>query len=319
MYDLVALGELLIDFAPVGERSYQANAGGAPANVLAALSRLGGRTAFIGMVGEDDFGAMLRADIERAGIDARGLKATREAPTTLAFVNLDERGDRSFTFIRNPGADLLLREEDVDLSLIGQAKIFHFGSVSLTGGPARGATLYAARWAKEHGITVSYDPNLRPLLWKGLDEAKEVILSAMGLADILKISEEELLFLTGTSDFEAGSQLLSGWGPKIVFVTLGAQGCFYRYPGGCGTLPTFAVKAVDTTGAGDAFFGGVLSKISATGFENVCGYSREAFEEVVRFGNGVGSYVTTRKGAIPAMPDLATVENFMKDTPLQGE
>ena len=258
MIDIVSLGELLVDFAPAGERTYQANAGGAPANVLAAAARLGKKAACITMVGQDGFGDMLVKDLAAAGVDTSAIRRTKDACTTLAFVSLDAQGDRSFTFVRRPGADMLLSVNDVDFSLIESAKIFGFGSVSMTDEPSRSATLEAAKFAKEHGVTTAYDPNLRPLLWKNLEEAKKVMSEGLRYADIIKISEEELEFLTGISDLESGSQKIMEYGPKLVFITLGPKGCFFRCKAGTGRLPAYDTKVVDTTGSGDAFLGGAL-------------------------------------------------------------
>ena len=311
MYDIVALGELLIDFAPAGDRTFQANAGGAPANVLAAAAKLGKRTAFIGMVGNDDFGDLLEKDLRAAGIDTTGLCRTDSACTTLAFVQLDARGDRSFTFVRRPGADMLLSPELVNESLINEAKIFHFGSVSMTDEPARSATLAAASCARERGVTVSYDPNLRPLLWRDLREAKEVISSGLQYADILKISEEELEFLTGQTNLEKGSAQLMEFGPKAVFVTLGPKGCFFRCAGGNGKLPTYDTKVIDTTGSGDAFLGGALVSLLEQG---VCvdRITLAELEKAADFGNCAGALAATKKGAIPAMPDRQAMEDCQK-------
>lgn len=315
MFDVVSLGELLIDFAPAGERLFQANAGGAPANVLAALAQLGGSGAFIGMVGNDDFGRMLEREIKKAGIDASGLRFSMEACTTLAFVQLDEHGDRSFTFVRKPGADMLLTENDVDWDLIESARIFHFGSVSMTASPSRETTLAAARFARGKGITVSFDPNLRPLLWDSLDTAKELIDQGIRCCDILKISEEELEFITGTFDLESGSRELLTRGVKLALVTLGPKGCFYRAACGCGRLPTYDVKVVDTTGAGDAFFGGVLSQLTKLGKGGLDSLTQDEIGRIVDFGNAVGSLATATKGAIPAMPSSQQVEECIRNMP----
>lgn len=311
MFDIVGLGELLIDFAPAGERLYQANAGGAPANVVAAAAKLGKKTAYIAMVGSDDFGNMLAGDIAAAGVDVSGLRRTEKACTTLAFVSLDEHGDRSFTFVRRPGADMLLSFADVDLSLLESARLFDFGSVSLTDEPSRSATLEAAKYARSHGVTVSYDPNLRPLLWRDLSEAKSVILQGVQYADILKISEEELEFLTGITDLEAGSAKMMEYGPKLVFITLGPKGCFYRCNAGVGRLPTYDTHVVDTTGSGDAFFGGALTAILDRGIEKLGGFTLEEMDEIADYGNRAGSLAASRRGGIPAMPNRAEMESVL--------
>lgn len=315
MFDIVGLGELLIDFAPAGERTYQANAGGAPANVLAACAKLGKRAAYIAMLGRDDFGDMLESDIRKAGVDASYLRRTDKACTTLAFVSLDAHGDRSFTFVRRPGADMLLSPADVDLELVKSARIFHFGSVSMTDEPSRSATLETAKYAHDAGVVVSYDPNLRPLLWKSLDEAKGVILQAAPYAHILKISEEELEFLTGITDLKEGSAKMMEYGPKVVFITLGPKGCFFRCKAGVGRLPTYDTQVVDTTGSGDAFLGGALTAMLDRGMENLDGFTLEQMQEIADYGNCAGSLVASKKGAIPSMPDRARMEACMREVP----
>lgn len=314
MFDIVGMGELLIDFAPAGKRLYQANAGGAPANVVAAAARLGMKTAYIAMVGSDDFGNMLVGDMAAAGVDVSCVRRTEKACTTLAFVSLDEHGDRSFTFVRRPGADMLLSFADVDLSLLESAKIFDFGAVSLTDEPARTATLEAAKYARSRGVTVSYDPNLRPLLWKDLSEAKSVIMQGVQYADILKISEEELEFLTGITDLEEGSAKMMEYGPKLVFITLGPKGCFYRCSAGVGRLPTYDTHVVDTTGSGDAFFGGALTAMLDRGIEKLGRFTLDEMNEIADYGNRAGSFAASRKGGIPSMPNRAEMES-LRDIP----
>lgn len=315
MIDIVSLGELLVDFAPAGERTYQANAGGAPANVLAAAARLGKKAACITMVGQDDFGDMLVKDLAAAGVDTSAIRRTKDACTTLAFVSLDAQGDRSFTFVRRPGADMLLSVNDVDFSLIESAKIFGFGSVSMTDEPSRSATLEAAKFAKEHGVTTAYDPNLRPLLWKNLEEARKVMSEGLRYADIIKISEEELEFLTGISDLESGSQKIMEYGPKLVFITLGPKGCFFRCKAGTGRLPAYDTKVVDTTGSGDAFLGGVLTAILDRGIERLDSFTLEEMNEVADYGSRAGSLAASQKGGIPSMPDRAKMEECGREIP----
>lgn len=316
MYDVTALGELLIDFTPSGKSSagnelFERNPGGAPANMLVALSRLGKKTAFIGKVGNDKFGFFLRDTLHNLNIDVTGLVFDTEVNTTLAFVHLDAHGDRSFSFYRNPGADMMLTANDIDYNLINNSKVFHFGSVSMTADPSRTATLKAAEYARQNKVLVSYDPNLRRPLWKDLKFSKEVILQGLTLADIVKLSEEELEFLTDVADLEKGSKLLQRCGNmQLIFVTLGADGCFYRLGDQVGLLPTYDVKTVDTTGAGDAFWGGVLYKITER--KNLLDdLSIAELKEIADFGNAMGSITTTKKGAIPAIPDLKEVREFM--------
>lgn len=228
MFDIVALGESLIDFTPSGENSqgmalFARNPGGAPANVLAMAAKLGGKTAFIGKVGDDAFGAFLKKTMEDAGVDVRGLRMTREYPTTLAFVQLTPEGDRSFTFYRKPSADVMLAPAEVDRALLRDCRIFHFGSVSLTDEPCRTATLEAAREAKAAGAMISYDPNYRPFLWDSAERAREALLAALPLADIVKVSEEEMELLTGEVQLAAGADALASRGAALVLVTLGPR------------------------------------------------------------------------------------------------
>ena len=262
MIDVAALGECLIDFTPNGENAqgialFARNPGGAPANVLAMNARLGGKTAFIGKVGRDGFGDFLRQTLLDSGIDVSGLAVDEKVPTTLAFVQLDANGDRSFTFYRSPGADIMLRESEVDTALLDDCAIFHFGSVSMTADPCRTATLSAARYARQKGKLVSFDPNYRPLLWDDTEEAVLRMKEGIRLADILKVSEEEMQLVTGESDPERGSKALLDMGPSLVLVSMGAKGAYCRNAVCAGALPTFDVPTVDTTGAGDAFMGAI--------------------------------------------------------------
>lgn len=320
MYDIIALGELLIDFTPAGisesgNSIFERNPGGAPANVLSAVSKLGGKGAFIGKVGKDQFGFFLKNVLESHKIDATGLKFSTEVNTTLAFVHLDERGDRSFSFYRNPGADMMLSPEDLELSLIDEAKIFHFGSLSMTDEPSKSATITALQYAKEKGKTITYDPNWRPALWKNDHQAKESMLFGLTFADVLKVSEEELEFLTGTSDLLAGSNRFLDKGIKIVVVTLGPKGCFYRCRAGYGHMNTYDTKVVDTTGAGDAFFGALIYRISryAGKLETIL---PEELKTMIEFSNAAGALCATKKGAISAMPSFEEISRCIQSIPL---
>ena len=319
MYDVVALGELLIDFTPAGRSKngnqlFECNPGGAPANVLACLAMLGKKTRFIGKVGDDQFGHFLRDVLTEKGICTKGLVLDAEANTTLAFVHLREDGDRSFSFYRKPGADTRLQPEEIDEALF-DAPIFHFGSLSLTHEPARSATLEALRLAQEKRMLVSYDPNLRPPLWPSLEEAKRQMLAVMDQADIVKISHEELEFLIGSSDLEAASaELYHDYGLKLLLVTLGKDGCYYRLGDFSGHVPGFTVYAVDTTGAGDAFLGGMLYEVLRRR-KDLDAWTATELADSVRFANAIGALVTTRKGGIPAMPSLQEVEGFLANYP----
>ncbi len=317
MYDVVALGEILIDFTPSGTSEngnnlYEQNPGGAPANVLAVLAKLGRKTAFIGKVGRDQFGYFLKDVLVKLNVDTKGLVFADDVNTTLAFVHLDKTGDRSFTFYRNPGADMSLKEEEVDYNLIKNSKILHFGSLSMTHEPSRTATLKALDFATKNNLIISYDPNLRPPLWQSLEEAKEMMLHGMTYTDILKISEEELYFLTGINDLSAGSAYLRDkYEIKLIFVTLGPKGCFYRIGDYTGLQPALDVKAVDTTGAGDAFLGSVLYKIIEKG-KGIEQLTVSEIDSMVSFANTVAGITTTKRGAIPAIPTLKEVEEFIK-------
>ncbi|MFD0670844.1 PfkB family carbohydrate kinase [Cohnella sp. GCM10027633] len=316
MLDVTSLGEVLIDFTPAGSSGngnarFEQNPGGAPANVLAALSKWGKKTAFIGKVGDDPFGRFLTDTLEACGIQTKGVVRTVEASTTLAFVHLDERGDRMFSFVRNPGADMLLTDKDVDYTIVGKSKIFHFGSISMTNEPASTATIKAVIVAKANGAVVSFDPNLRFPLWNTLEHAKDKIRIGLTYTDVLKISEEELAFLTGTNDLVQGSQsIFREYGVRIILVTLAEKGCFVRNGDVAFSVPGFPADAVDTTGAGDAFLGGFLYQLLERGCR-IDDLSESDLYAMTRFANAVGSLVTTKKGAIPAMPALTEIGEIM--------
>lgn len=318
MLDVTALGEFLIDFTPAGMSPqgnvcFERNPGGAPANVAVCVSRLGGKAAFIGKVGEDMFGRYLSTVLCDNGVEVSGLRFSDRANTTLAFVQLDEKGDRSFSFYRNPGADTALEVAEVDYDLIKNSKVLHFGSLSLTDEPARSATLASVKYAKENGCTVSYDPNLRPALWKSMELAKEQIKSVMGFVDILKISEEELEFITGEKDLDKGTgRIYSEYGIKLVLVTRGSEGSYYRFGDTTGAKGTFnKLKAVDTTGAGDSFLGGFLYSMLSRGLKKPVELDKDLLEQIITFSNATASLCVTKKGAIPAMPDLKSVMELL--------
>jgi len=320
MIDVTALGELLIDFTPAGLSAahhplFEQNPGGAPANVLACLARLGQKTAFIGKVGADQFGFSLKTVLEQAGINTKGLIQTEACHTTLAFVHLNKQGDRSFSFYRNPGADLLLETSEIPFDLIDDCRIFHFGSVSMTADPARAATLAAVRHAKEGGRLISYDPNLRLMLWPSPNQAREVIHSAMPWVDILKISDEELLFLTGEQDLARGAtSLLDQYALQLVLITLGAKGAYARTQNAEARQPAYDVRTIDTTGAGDAFTGSFLYRLLQSGLSPTA-LSEDDLQLFLAFANAAGSLATTRAGAIPAMPTLKEIEDCLLQAP----
>ena len=317
MFDVCALGELLIDFTPIGQSEngnpiYERNPGGAPANVLTALARLNKKTAFLGKVGDDQFGRFLEDMLNKQGIDTTGLRYSNSVPTTLAFVHLDESGDRSFSFYRNPGADITLTHQELLKDVICNSRIFHFGSLSLTDEPVRSATLEALKVAKANNILVSYDPNLRPALWKSLEVAKEQILKGLEFSDIVKISEEEFLFLTNCNSLEEGTQqLCERYTISLLLVTLGEKGCFYRYGDLTGYNNGFKTATIDTTGAGDAFFGGILYQVLEMGL-NLHELCAKDLVQITSYANGLAALSTTRLGGIPSMPTREEVEEFLK-------
>ncbi|WP_110931906.1 PfkB family carbohydrate kinase [Paenibacillus bouchesdurhonensis] len=317
MLDVIAIGEVLVDFTPAGRTAggneqFECNPGGAPANVAAALSRLGAKSALISKVGEDQFGSLLYNTLLRAGVDVSGVSYTKEASTTLAFVHLDDRGDRSFSFFRKPGADTILNSSDVPLGRIETCKALHFGSLSMTHEPARMATKTAVLRAKEAGTLLSFDPNIRFSLWESKEEAKQNILWGFQYADILKISEEELAFITGTNDVEKGSlELQQQFDITLIVVTLAEKGCYYRLTGQDGYVPGFQVKVIDTTGAGDAFLGCLLYKILETG-SSLNNLTNQQITSMLTFANAGGALVTTRKGALGAMPTIEEINRMIE-------
>lgn len=308
-FDVVALGELLVDFTENGKTQqgnslFEACPGGAPCNVLAMLQKLGKRCAFIGKVGDDLFGKMLKGVVEAAGIDTRGLKMDPNIPTTLAFVQTAPDGDRDFSFYRKPGADMMLTREELPLELIQSAKIFHFGTLSMTHEGVRQATFAALECAKEAGCLISFDPNLRPPLWENLKEARKAIAYGLHQCDILKIADNELEFMTGEQDFYKGAAKLQARFPniKVLNVTAGAGGSYSFYGS---EKPVFVPacslgRVIETTGAGDTFCASVLGYILDHGIQNLTEDDRR---EMLTFANTAAYIVTTRKGAIRAMPE----------------
>lgn len=317
MFDVIAVGELLIDFLPEGMTEkglslFSSNPGGAPANVLAMLAKLGAKTAFIGKVGKDSFGMFLKATLDNAGIDTSNLLISSREMTTLAFVHLDEKGDRSFSFYRKHCADVSLHVSELNKEILSSCRFLHFGAVSLTDEPSRTATLEAARIAKESGAIVSYDPNYRPALWNDEQEACEHMLKAIGYADLVKVNEEELLLLTGCRDFYLGADKLLAKGPSVIFVTCGEKGSHVFTKNYHASHGGYRVKAVDTTGAGDTFVGTMLWQLKDKSLEEISQICTEKWEKLLAFSNAAGAIVTTKKGAIPAMPDLGTINTFVR-------
>ncbi len=305
-YDVVALGELLVDFTENGKSIQgnpvlEANPGGAPCNVLAMLNRLGKRTAFIGKIGDDMFGSQLEAALKETGIDTRGLKKDKTVNTTLAFVHTKEDGDREFSFYRNPGADMMLCGDDLDMGLLSDCKIFHYGSLSMTHEGCRAATRKAIQAAEENGALLSFDPNLREPLWGNLEEAREQILYGLGHCHILKISDNEIRWLTGEEDYDKAVRMLQEkYSIPLVFLSLGKDGS-RAYGKDCrAEWPAYVQEhTIETTGAGDTFCGCILSQILEIGWKE---YGKGELEQMLRFANAAASIITTRKGALRVMP-----------------
>ncbi|TCL57246.1 fructokinase [Kineothrix alysoides] len=315
-FDVVALGELLIDFtdngvSEQGNTIFEANPGGAPCNVLAMLQKLGDRTAFIGKVGEDIFGTKLKGVLEEVGIDTTGLIVDKDARTTLAFVQTFEDGDRDFSFYRNPGADMLLTEDEIDEKLIKHSEIFHFGTLSMTHKGVRKATKKAIKMAKEHGALISFDPNLRPPLWESLDEAKDQVAYGLGKCDILKISDNEIQWFTGEEDYDKGiEKLRKEYDIPLIVLSMGKDGSRVYYKDIKVDKPAFVQeKTIETTGAGDTFGGCCLHHILKYGIDNL---DEEKLDEMLTFANAAASIVTTRKGALRVMPAKNEVEEFIR-------
>lgn len=310
MSRVIALGELLIDFTPLAGRqkiAFEQNAGGAPANVLAAAAKLGIKTSFIGCVGEDAFGRYLRDFLEKCGIGFDHLRTDPCHHTTLAFVQLREDGDRDFSFYRNHGADKMLSPEDISEEMFERGDIFHFGSISMTDEPAKSATKKAIGLAKERDCLISYDPNLRPPLWRSLEEAKETMLSVMGEIDLLKVSEEELQFLTGEEELETGARKLEKeYGIPLLLVTRGSEGCCFLHKREWAQVEAFRVEAVDTTGAGDSFLGAMLFQLMREG-RPIPQLSLEEMRGFVGFANKTAAIVATRYGSAEIMPSYEEV------------
>ena len=314
-YDVTALGELLIDFtengiSTQGNPVLEANPGGAPCNVLAMLNNLGKKTAFIGKVGKDAFGEMLAREVENSGTDIRNLVFDETVHTTLAFVHTKPDGDRDFSFYRNPGADMMLRREEVMEDVIKNSRIFHFGTLSSTHEGVREATRHAIDVAKQNGLFVSFDPNLREPLWASLDDAKEEIAYGLSKCDILKISDNEVEFMTGTDDYEKGAAIIrERYGIPLMFVTLGREGSRAYYKDLAVEVPPFLQEhTIETTGAGDTFEACALNYVLEHGMENL---SAEDLKNLLTFANAGASIITTRRGARRVMPHAEEIQQLI--------
>lgn len=315
--DVTALGELLIDFTENGLSSQgnpllEANPGGAPCNVLSMLQNYGRKTAFIGKVGDDMFGRMLTEAVKSVGIDTRGLKTDPVVHTTLAFVHTFENGDRDFSFYRNPGADMMLTKADVDEKLIEESKIFHFGTLSSTDEGVREATRYAIDVAKKAGDVITFDPNLRPPLWRSLDDAKREIEYGLSKCDVLKISDNEVEFMCGTTDYDKGARMLiDKYQIPLVLITMGRDGSRAYYKGlRVEAAPFLQEKTIETTGAGDTFCATILHFVLKYGLD---GFDEEKLKELLVTGNAAASIVTTRKGALKVMPTVEEIQSLIRE------
>ena len=314
--DLVCIGELLIDFTPCGltdegAQRFARNPGGAPANVAVAASRLGLTSSFIGKVGTDSFGIFLRDTLKKNNVDVSNLVDDTEIPTTLAIVSVDETGERSFTFYRKPGADIRLTWDEVDKDLIANSHFMHYGTVALSDEPSRSTVLAAARFAKENGGIICYDPNYRPALWANQADALQYMNEGLKYADIIKVSDDEMELMTGETDCEKGSKLLAKYGATLVTVTLGDKGAYYRMGNMCGHVPGYSVKVADTNGAGDTFLGALLCRFKGMTLDAIAALDEASLIGHIAFANRASSLTCTHPGAIPAMPSLEEVENSL--------
>lgn len=315
-FDVTALGELLVDFtmngvSGQGNPLFEANPGGAPCNVLSMLQRLGKQTAFLGKVGRDSFGEMLKKTVQEQGIDISGLVMDEEVPTTLAFVHTALDGDRSFSFYRSPGADMMLKKKEIEISFLQDTRIFHFGSLSMTDEGIEATTKMAVETAKKAGAFLSFDPNLRPPLWKSLDIAKEKIAYGISQCDILKISDDEILFFTGASDIDEGvAKIQEKFHTPLIFATMGKEGSrAYYHDSRVICEPFINRNTVETTGAGDTFMACVLNGVLDYGME---GLTEQRLYGMLEFANAAASLITTKKGALKVMPEEKEVQDFIQ-------
>jgi len=315
MFDVLAIGELLIDFTPFsgeeGKKCFEENAGGAPPNVLAMITKMGGKAAFIGKVGDDEFGRDLSEVLIKNDIDVSGLVFSKDIPTTLAFVHLFENGDRDFSFYRNPGADIMLEKYEIDYELIESAKIVHFGSLSFTNQPCKDSVIAAIEYAKNKGKIISYDPNYRAPLWESEKDALEGMKIGLKYCDIIKMSEEEAEMLTGHKDFDSAGNAMLKDGIKLVLITQGAEGSYFYHKNGSGMVKSFEVNCIDATGAGDAFMGAMLFQISDSG-KKLDEFRKEEIVKMLRLANAAGGLCTQKRGGIPGMPKRSEVEELLE-------
>lgn len=311
MNGVLCLGEALIDFIPLDSDNltYQKAPGGAPANVAVGVAKLGGSATFLGKVGDDVLGHFLYDTLQGYGVNTKSMIFIDEARTGVTFVTLEPSGERHFSFYINPSADRFLQKEEISSSLFNKHKIFHFGSISMISDPAKSATIHALEMAKERGLVISYDPNLRLGLWDSEDLAKKTILETLPYADILKVSDEELSFLTGCTDLEEGVAQIPD--NLLTLVTLGGEGCIYRFKGQMGRISGLKCSVVDTTGAGDAFVSGILYSINETQ-KAPDELSESEIVEMIQFANISGGLATTKKGAMSGLPTLQEIQTLLK-------
>lgn len=317
MPEAVALGELLVDFVStetdVGLAelpAFAGAAGGAPANVAVGLARMGVTAGFIGKVGADPFGDFLRRTLLSAEVDVTHLRAAEDARTTLAFVATRSDGKKDICFYRHPGADARLTSAELEVSYLRSARLFHFGSVSLSASPAREATLAAAQEARGSGLLVSYDPNWRPGLWEGQGDARATVQAALPLAHVVHCAEEEWEFVAGTADLAEGAKGMLALGPELVVVTQGEMGCYFDNGEARGSVDGFAVQVVDPLGAGDAFVAALLSRL--IGLAPPGKLNGLELAEIMRFANAAGALTCTKRGVIPSLPTAQQVAAFME-------
>lgn len=317
--DIICLGEALIDFIAVesGKKlaeveSFKKVAGGAPANVAVGASKLGKKSAFLGRIGDDEFGYFLQDRIKETGVDCSQLQFDKQARTGLAFISLPTPNTREFLFYRNPSADMRLDSKEFDEDFIKNTKIFHFGSITLINEPSKSATLKAVKIAKDSGAIISYDPNLRLNLWQDAKTAKTEINTTLPLADIVKVNDEELFFLTGKKDIKKAMDEILSKGPGLCLVTQGEKGCYYKTKNFFGKFNTYKVDAVDSTGCGDSFVSSILVKIIDNDFKKTIS-NKDIMLSIVKFASGAAVITSTKKGVISSLPTKSEVEKFLSN------
>jgi fructokinase len=318
--DVLCLGELLIDMFPVEVgrgmaevTAFRPKPGGAPANAAVAAARLGAQSGFIGKVGEDTFGRHLEHVLRNEGVDTQGMRFDPQARTTLVFIAMPDVHTAEFVFYRNPGADMLLRPDELPVNLLGSTRCLHFGSLSLIDEPIHSAALHAIELARSGGALISFDVNYRPALWSSPEAAAQRVKQVLPLVDLVKVNETELELLSGQADLEHSSQALLAYGPKLCVVTLGAKGSFYHNGRDSDFIPGFPVETIDATGCGDAFIAGLLTQIVMTG-KPVKDFSADQLTQALRYANAVGALTALTQGVIPALPTRDRVEEFLSQS-----